>query len=115
MTTTKNMNEIMIEPEFDSVAKYTGQINDGDMQPVSIATLIVNYRGLKDPVGLIEDVWTHEDYRKKGLASRIVLGLLGLAKQLGCYKVNLSCADHNINFYKSLGFEVYQNNMRINL
>lgn len=115
VTNTTKLHELMLEPDFESVGKYVAQINDGDLQPVSSATLIVNYRGTKGPVGLIEDVWTHEEYRKRGLASRLVLRLIELAKELGCYKVNLSCADHNINFYKSLGFEVYQNNMRINL
>lgn len=86
---------------------------------VSRATLIINFRNNLetpgDPVGLIEDVWTHEDYRKQGLASFLLKQCLLKAKEHNCYKVNLSCADHNINFYKSLGFEVYQNNMRINL
>lgn len=109
-----SLKEILIEQDYESIAKCVASIKDGG-KDVSKGTLIINFREGKDPMGLIEDIWTHEDYRKRGLATRIVLSLVNTAKEWGCYKVNLSCADHNIDFYRRFGFEVYQNNMRVDL
>lgn len=101
----------------DCVLKFEGQLF-GDKREdgiVSRATLILNFRIGDRPVALIEDVWTREDYRGRGYATAVVKALLEEAKSYDAYKAVLCCADHNIDFYKKLGFNVHQNAMRIDL
>ena len=107
--------KLNIEPAFSTVSKYEAFFNDGDIKPCSKATLIVSYRADDRPVGIIEDVWTHEDYRKRGLATSLIKRLLELSKEHNCYKVILDCADHNVSFYKKIGFKIWQNSMRIDI
>ena len=76
--------------------------------------IIIDLKEIGRPIGLIEDIWTHELHRKKGIGSQIVKELLEIAKKFNCYKVVLQCQDYNIKFYKQLGFEVNQHAMRIN-
>jgi glucosamine-phosphate N-acetyltransferase len=80
-------------------------------------TIIINHRKAinGDPVGIIEDVWTHEDYRQKGYGRKLVQELVDFAKTKKCYKVVLDCNDHNVAFYSKIGFKKWQNSMRIDI
>ena len=54
--------------------------------------------------GFIEDVVVRDEYRGKNLGSQLIQQLIFKAKQLGCYKVVLSCFPERINFYERNGF-----------
>lgn len=82
-----------------------------DGEVVSCCTLCVipnMSRGMK-PYGLIENVVTHPDYRKRGLATTLLKTAQSIAWELGCYKVMLltgSKRESTLAFYKKCGFLV---------
>ena len=64
-------------------------------------------RGAK-PYGLIENVVTHRDFRKRGIGKRVLLQAVELAWAAGCYKVMLMTGSKErdvLNFYLGAGFE----------
>ena len=65
--------------------------------------------------GFIEEVAVKEKYRGNKIGSMLVKEALRKAKEIGCYKVILTCFDERINFYEREGFFRESNNMRINL
>jgi len=78
-----------------------------EINGVVIATgkLVIEYK-LFSPVGHIEDVVVDQKYRNRGLGKIIINTLVERAKEKGCYKTVLSCADKNIDFYRKCGLEV---------
>jgi len=52
----------------------------------------------------IEDIVTHKDYRKKGLATKLLNYSLDLVKEFNCYKIVLCSNPENYNFYLNNGF-----------
>jgi len=64
-------------------------------------------------VGHLEDVVVDKDYRKYGLGKKIVLNLVDLAKEKGCYKIIGNCDDSVIKFYEKIGFENKGNEIAI--
>jgi glucosamine-phosphate N-acetyltransferase len=52
----------------------------------------------------IEDLVTHSEYRKQGLASKLLKKALEVAKELNCYKVVLCSNPENKEFYLNNGF-----------
>jgi glucosamine-phosphate N-acetyltransferase len=65
--------------------------------------------------GFIEDVAVKSNYRGHNIGSLLVEEGIKKAKELGCYKVILSCFDERINFYTKNGFFRESNTMRFNL
>lgn len=64
-------------------------------------------RGAK-PYGLIENVVTHPEFRKRGLGTRVLQVALKLAWKRDCYKVMLLTGRKDpatLRFYKRAGFE----------
>jgi predicted N-acetyltransferase YhbS len=64
--------------------------------------------------GFIEDVAVKSEYRANNIGSLLVQEGIKKAKELGCYKVILSCFDERINFYTKNGFFRESNTMRFN-
>lgn len=55
--------------------------------------------------GHIEDVATHPQHTKKGVASQLVRHAIHYAMQeRKCYKIVLNCRDHLVLFYEKAGF-----------
>jgi glucosamine-phosphate N-acetyltransferase len=52
----------------------------------------------------IEDVVVDDEYRGKGLGKILIDYGINYAKDNGCYKIILNCADKNIKFYEKCGF-----------
>jgi GNAT superfamily N-acetyltransferase len=59
------------------------------------------------PYGLIENVVTHEGYRRKGYGTKILKRAVDIAKEKGCYKVMLMSGrgEDTLKFYDQIGFE----------
>lgn len=55
--------------------------------------------------GHVEDVVVSSEYRGKSLGKRVMQHLLQWARDAGCYKVILDCAESNTAFYERLGFK----------
>jgi glucosamine-phosphate N-acetyltransferase len=65
--------------------------------------------------GLIEDVAIRESYRGNKLGSKLIEHLVEKAKEIGCYKVILSCFPERVEFYKRNGFKQESNTMRYSI
>ena len=84
-------------------------IEDGkavsSVQMAIVESLTHNVR----PFAVIENVVTHEDYRKKGYASALLERASEIAKDRNCYKVFLetgSNRESTLNFYRNNGFAI---------
>ena len=58
---------------------------------------------------VVENVVTHENYRKKGFASMLLQKAIKIAQDKNCYKIFLetgSNRESTLNFYKENGFEI---------
>lgn len=76
---------------------------------VAACTLIVvpNLTRGGRPYGLIENVVTHPDHRRRGFGTAVLRRALELAWERGCYKVMLLTGSRNeatLRFYEKAGF-----------
>ena len=58
---------------------------------------------------VVENVVTHEAYRKKGFASKLLQEAIKIAQDKNCYKISFetgSNRENTLNFYKENGFEM---------
>ncbi len=81
---------------------------DGALAASCILALIPNLTRGARPYGLIENVVTHADYRRRGLATQLLRHALDLAWAQGCYKVMLLTGrkDEGVfRFYEGAGFK----------
>lgn len=73
-----------------------------------ILTIIPNLTRGCSPYGLIENVVTDQDFRRKGIGARLLKYALKDAWKSGCYKVMLltgSKRPETLNFYQNAGFQ----------
>lgn len=70
-------------------------------------TLIGNARLVSDEAryGYIQDVLVHKDYRRKGIAHRLVRSLIQVANEFGPLEVHLLSTKEAVKLYHKLGFE----------
>lgn len=71
----------------------------------------------QEPFGLMEDVHVAEDYRGKGLGTKLVRQVIQAAKQEGCYKLIATSRKSRPQvhqLYKRLGFQEHGLEFRIN-
>jgi GNAT superfamily N-acetyltransferase len=85
-------------------------VGDVDGQVVSTCnlTIIPNLTRGARPYGLIENVVTHPDFRRKGIGTMVLRTALSQAWERGCYKVMLLIGrkdDATLRFYEEAGFE----------
>jgi GNAT superfamily N-acetyltransferase len=103
---------MIVKTQFTRIKEIEiAKFNEKNEQ-ISVVYLILHTRPNGEIVGLIEDVETREDSRKKGYASELMQEAIKTAKDAGAYKICLSCSTENTNFYKKLGFKEYQHAMR---
>lgn len=70
-------------------------------------TIIPNLTRGTRPYGVIENVVTHPDFRRRGIGTQVLQYALGLAWQSDCYKVMLltgSKQESTLRFYEYAGF-----------
>lgn len=64
-------------------------------------------------VGHIEDIVIDSNYGGKNLGKTIVNELISHAKNMGCYKIILDCAESVSGFYEKCGFKIKEKQMVI--
>lgn len=100
----KLWNEIYKDPNtFYIVVDIDGEIVSSCML-IIIRNLTRNAR----PFGLIENVVTHSNYRKKGYGRKVLSKALEIAWEKNCYKVMLltgSKKEETLRFYENAGFK----------
>jgi glucosamine-phosphate N-acetyltransferase len=75
---------------------------------IATATLLIEQKFIFNCSKLahIEDVCVKKELRGQGFGKIIVQKVINEANKLGCYKITLTCAESNIPFYSTTGFEV---------
>lgn len=82
---------------------------------VASATLIIEHKLIRNggKVGHLEDVVVDENYRGNNLGKNIVLKIIDLAKENGCYKIIGDCSPELLKFYEKMGFQNKGNQIAI--
>ena len=78
--------------------------NEG--QIIGSATLHVQKKFIRNGglAGLIEDVVVRNEFRGNNLGSQLIQKLIEKGKEIGCYKIILSCFPERVAFYERNGF-----------
>ncbi|MDX9822495.1 MAG: GNAT family N-acetyltransferase [Syntrophales bacterium] len=96
------------EIQENSRLKYFGVYTDGRLVSSCTLSIIPNLtRGCR-PYGLVENVVTHKDFRRKGCGKAVLQHALQYAWRRGCYKVMLMTGrrdEGTYQFYESAGFD----------
>lgn len=105
---TDYINKLWEEIFSDPNRYYIVVEEDGRL--VSSCTLIIinNLTRSGRPFGLIENVVTNKEYRKKGYGTAILHKAVEIAKENNCYKVVLLTGrkeESVLRFYERAGFE----------
>ena len=89
------------------VAELNGKI-------VGSTTLLIEQKFIHGGgiVGHIEDVVVNKEFQGHGIGMKLVLSLLGVAKEKKCYKTILNCEDKLLPFYEKIGFKQKSTEMR---
>lgn len=80
---------------------------DGVIVSSCIMVIIPNLTRNARPYALIENVVTHEQYRKRGYGTVVIKKAIEIAKEKGCYKVMLMTGrkdEATLRFYERAGF-----------
>jgi len=97
---TKIWNKFKNQKNIHSVVAITNN------KIVGYGSIVIETKIRGGKMGHIEDIVSHENYRKNGVGRAILDKLFVLAKKKGCYKVALQCKKHNISFYKKCDYKV---------
>ena len=97
-------NDFLTDPKISCV------VGDVEGRLVASCTLVVipNLTRGARPYGLIENVVTHPEYRKKGIGNSLLRYTLQLAWEKQCYKTMLLTGrkqEETLRFYEKAGFQ----------
>lgn len=106
----------------DSITRWINNSNwmivaEEDGTIIGSCTLHLNYKLIHDGgiVGMIEDVVVRGEHRGKNIGTLMIQEALKLSKELGCYKVILSCFMDKVEFYTKCGFREEAVTMRFDI
>lgn len=80
---------------------------DGQLVATCTISIIPNLTRQMRPYGVIENVVTHPDFRRRGIATQVLHFALELAWERACYKVMLLTGrsdEATLEFYRQAGF-----------
>lgn len=87
--------------------KYFGAVEMGKVVSTCYIMIIPNLTHDGAPIGFIENVVTSQNYRRQGLARKVLEAAIEYAKDRNCYKVILQSGAGRTSahpLYESLGF-----------
>lgn len=87
--------------------KIFGAVKDGQVISTCSATVVPNLTNMCQSFCVVENVVTHKDFRKQGLARRVMDTAIAFARSRHCYKVMLlsgAARKEAHQFYENLGF-----------
>lgn len=84
---------------------------------VGSATLILEQKFIHNAgiVGHIEDVVVHKEYRKLGIGKKLIEKIIQRCREVKAYKAILGCEFNVSTFYEKLGFNSFNQGMRLEL
>ncbi len=97
-------NRICDDPQLHYLAADVG----GQIVSACTLAIIPNLTCGAKPYGLIENVVTHPDFRKRGLGTSVLRAAVKIAWEADCYKVMLLTGRKDaatLRFYEQAGFE----------
>jgi len=100
----RHWNQILADPSLH----YLVIEEDGKLVSSCTLVIIKNLTRSARPYGLIENVVTHPDYRRKGYGTGVLKKAVEIARLNNCYKVMLMTGrkdDGVLRFYESAGFD----------
>ncbi len=100
--------DVWREIESNANIAYFGAIDDGRVVSTCCAVCIPNLTRAQRGICFIENVVTAEEYRRRGLASRVMDMAIAFAKAHRCYKVILQSGVSRTGahqFYQRKGFD----------
>ena len=106
-STVEHSMEVWKEIESSSDIRYFGAVDGGKVVSSCYAVYIPNLTRGNRGICFIENVITDKEYRKQGLASRMIDMAVAFAKERHCYKVILQSGMSRTEahrFYESKGF-----------
>ena len=78
---------------------------------LSLFFLPPNSKRLSGKVAYIGNMFTYPDYRKKGIATKLLDFTVNSAKEAGCKEIWLDSTDDGISIYEKFGFKRNENSM----
>jgi len=121
----QNINEFRVETK-----KYLeDHLNDGSLlyymavegEQIIASCMLCIYMTIPIPSclngksGILLNVYTLKEYRRQGLASKLISKLIDDAKNLGVHTILLDYTDDGYPLYKSLGFKELNRQMELKL
>jgi GNAT superfamily N-acetyltransferase len=100
----EHWKEILSDPSLF----YLVVEEDGILVSSCTMALIKNLTRSARPYGLIEQVVTHPDYRRKGYGTAVLKKAVDIAREKDCYKVMLMTSNKDegtFKFYEKAGFD----------
>jgi GNAT superfamily N-acetyltransferase len=100
-------SELWQKMSSDPYIRYYAAEIDGNIVSTCTLAIISNLTRNAQPYGLIENVFTDEGFRKKGIATAVLRCALAEAWAAGCYKVVLFTGgekEETLRFYEQAGF-----------
>ena len=91
----------------DPQLHYLGAEVDGKIVSTCTMAVVPNLTNGAKPYGLIENVVTHPDFRKRGFGTQVLQAALKIAWGADCYKVMLLTGRKDpatLRFYEQAGF-----------
>ena len=82
---------------------------------MSIYKVLPTVTNISGKHGLILNVWTHEDYRRQGLAYMLLKNIISEAKTKGVDRISLKATDMGRLVYEKLGFEDLSGEMALKI
>lgn len=102
-----DVQELWEQIQQDCNMHYLVVEEEGRIAAACVLILIPNLTRGARPYGLIENVVTHPDFRRKGFGTDILNEALSIAWEHSCYKVMLltsSKQEGTLTFYEKAGF-----------
>lgn len=82
---------------------------------LSIYEILPTMFNVSGKTGYILNVWTDENYRRQGLATKLLKNIFADAKKAGVNSIHLKATEQGKFVYEKLGFFVEPNEMAIKL
>ena len=97
--------------------EFRFSVKNDEGKEVARASLLIGKNDLHaQPFALLEDVYSEEEVRGKGIATMLVRHLVEYAREYGCYKIIATHRNDKqrlTTFYGKFGFECWGQELRI--
>ena len=93
--------------EYQSQKNYFGLVVlDEKVDVVGYGSVLIERKIRGGKLGHIEDIAVHPEFREKGIGKLLINALYQISQKENCYKVSLSCKEHNLSFYQKSDFAI---------